>query len=304
VTPVTRGAVASLLATLVACGGFVDRQAASSTLKILRASQTAARRQPDVELARAALPGGIIQLEAFAIAYPDHREFKVLHAESVCQYATAFVFDDLEDAQLRGDDGAVAHIAPRLGTLLTTCERAQLALAPPAWLAARTDRRTWAKVIASSSATHASVLRWLGTADAVRVAIDPLRNLERFGLALAALERVAALRPGLHDADAELLLGTLYAGRSAVFGGPDGRAWFDKARAHLGEGALLVDVMFARGVLVARKDRTAFTTQLERVLAADLSKWPERRLANELAVHKARRYLVATDRLIPPAAPP
>lgn len=42
-----------------------------------------------------------------------------------------------------------------------------------------------------------------------------------------------------------------------------------------------------------------FTATLENVLAADVTRWPERRLANELARAKAARYLAAIDRLIP-----
>jgi len=53
-----------------------------------------------VELARAALPGGIVQLAAFARAYPAEPRFVTLHANALCEYATAFVFDDWEDAAL------------------------------------------------------------------------------------------------------------------------------------------------------------------------------------------------------------
>ena len=113
------------------------------------------------------------------------------------------------------------------------------------------------------------------------------------------LERCVALEPGFHGADAELLLGTLAAGRSQFLGGADGEAWFAQARAGAGEGALLVDVMFARGTLVARQDRDQFERTLRAVLAADVTRWPERRLTNELARRKAARYLAAIDRLIP-----
>ena len=66
-----------------------------------------------------------------------------------------------------------------------------------------------------------------------------------------------------------------------------------------GPGALIVDVMFARGTAVARKDRALFTSTLEKVLATDPTQWPERRLANELARKKARRYLAAIEKLLP-----
>jgi hypothetical protein len=84
-----------------------------------------------------------------------------------------------------------------------------------------------------------------------------------------------------------------------VFGGSDGSALFERARTLAGDGALMVDVMYARGTAVARKDRALFTSTLQRTLAADVTRWPERRLDNELARRKARRYLAAIDTLIP-----
>jgi hypothetical protein len=96
-----------------------------------------------------------------------------------------------------------------------------------------------------------------------------------------------------------VLLGTLQVGQASFFGGDDGNDHFMRARRLAGERVLNVEVMFARGVAVARKDRALFTSTLERVLAADLRRWPEQRLANEVARKKARRYLTAVDKLVP-----
>src|SRR5687767_6915899 len=96
-----------------------------------------AKRQPDVELARDAAPGGILQLETFALAYPDHGGFKTLRAEAVCQYAIGFVFDDWEDATLAGRDLEAERLATRISALLEQCVEANLALLPGKWREAR-----------------------------------------------------------------------------------------------------------------------------------------------------------------------
>ncbi|HET9619718.1 MAG TPA: TRAP transporter TatT component family protein, partial [Kofleriaceae bacterium] len=98
---------------------------------------------------------------------------------------------------------------------------------------------------------------------------------------------------------AEQLLGSLAAGRARLLGGDDGAADFARAR-QLAPGALLVDVMFARGTAVARRDRALFEQTLRGVLAADVTRWPARRADNELARRKAARYLAAADRLFAP----
>jgi hypothetical protein len=295
----------ALIASLAAgaCSGFIDRQAADSTYRIISRSQVAAARQADVELARAAAPAGIMQLEAFALAYPDHRGFKLLHAETFCQYALGFVFDDWEDAELRGRAEEAAQLATRVRRLAASCTEANLALAPAAWRQARQDPAAWSAAIAAATREHLPQLLWIATSDATLLALEPMSGLGKLPSILAALKRCIALEPGFHDSDAELLLGTLEAGMSQFLGGPDGSARFSEARARLGAGAWIVEVMYARGPLAAKKDRAQLERTLRQVLAADLAQWPQRRLANELARRKAERYLAAIDRLVGEAAP-
>jgi hypothetical protein len=280
----------ALLVLLAGCASFIDNKAASSTFKILEKSTQAAPRQADLDLARDAMPGGIMQLEAFALAYPEHQGFKVLHA--VCQYAVTFVFDDWEEASFAGRRDDAARIANRLTGLLATCADEQRALLPPAW-------RTGAVEALLPSLTREQVepVLWLATVGAVQLALDPMKNLAQLKTVRAELARVAELAPAFRNGDALVLLGTLQAGQAALFGGNDGAEYFERARKAVGPGVLNIDVMFARGVAVARKDRALFEQTLKRVLDADVARWPEHRLANEVARKKARRYLSAADQL-------
>lgn len=255
----------------------------------------AAGRQSDLELARLALPGGIVQLEAFALAYPSHKQFRVMHADAICQYTVGFVFDDWEDATLLGRPDEATRLASRLSRLLSQCEASVLALLPP--------RFRGPDVVAQlPSATRAEApwLLWLGSLGAVRIALDPMREFGNLGKVQALLSRSAALSPGFRDAEAELLLGTLSAAAGALGGGGDPVAYFAQARRAVGPSGLIVEVMYARAVAVARKDPALFESTLTRVLSTDLAQWPDRRLANELAVVKARRYLAAQAALFTP----
>jgi hypothetical protein len=290
-------AVAALL--VAGCSGFIEKRAADTTFAVLQKTQIAAKRQPDLELARAAVPGGVLQLEAFALAYPSHRGFRVMHAEALCQYATAFVFDDWEDASLTKNPDVV-RLGKRVEGLVSQCIDANLALLAPAWRSARTSG-AWIEQLRTATVSDTDALRWIATSDAVLLALAPFARIATLPIIDATLSRVIELAPGAHESDAELMLGTLQAGRSQFLGGDDGSALFDKARKHLGASSLLVEVMYARAVAVARKDRALLTSVLERVLAADVTAWPDKRLANELARLKAARYLAALDVLIPPA---
>lgn len=280
----------------VGCSGYIHDQAASTTYGILMRSTQVARAESDLELARAAMPGGLLQLQAFALAYPDHPEFRDLHAETLCQYAVAFVFDDWEDAKLGGRDPEAEQVGVRLARLLERCIDVNLARLPASW---RTTPEGWATRAPTLTRGQVAPALWIALAAGVRLAIDPLHHLGELPAIEAVLARCTELAPGFHDADGELMLATLAAARAQVFGGAqDGAELFARARTLTGEGALMTEVMFARGTAVARKDRALFDATLGRVLAADTARWPDRRLSNELAQRKARRYL-ATSALLP-----
>ena len=280
---------------LTGCESFITKRAASSTYAIIKQSNIAAQRESDLQLARDATPGGLMQLEAFSLAYPNHSGFKQLHAEAFCSYAVAFIFDDWEDASLTGRASDADVIATRLRPLLARCAALNRALLPKAW-----REKPVAELVSLAKKSQAPALLWLATTDAVTLALAPMQNFAKLPDIRAALARCAELAPGAHDADAEILLATLDAGTGAIFGTTDGHAAFDRARVAAGQAALIVDVMFARGTAVARKDRALFTSTLVRVLAVDVAQWPERRLANEIARKKARRYLASIDKLLPP----
>jgi hypothetical protein len=297
-----RSIVVTLL-LLVGCSSWIDDKAASSTLKILQRGSEAARRLTDIELARDAAPGGIVQMAAFAAAYPGHRGFRELYADSLCQYTLGFVFDDWEAASFAGHQEDARRIATRIEGLLATCIELNLDLLPKPWRAAAPDHAQWKALLRSVEREHVPPLLRIAAAEAIRIALDPLRaGIPRLDRAIATLQRCVEVSPGSRDAEGEVLLGTLLAGRARFFGGPNGEAQLAFARRQLGPSSILVDVMYARGIAVAKQDRTLFLRHLDVALAADLSKWPERRLANELARLKAARYRDAIDSLIP--APP
>lgn len=294
--------VAFLLAVVLAsCSSFIEKRAATSTYQILLRGNVAARRLADVELARDAAPGGIVQMAAFSAAYPEHRGFRELYADAICQYSLGFVLDDWEAASLADRADEAKRIATRLDGLLATCVDLNLDLLPDVWRAAKDDLVRWNALLSSVKPAQAPFLLSIGSAEAVRFAIAPLAaGFSGLGRAIATLTRCSEVSPGLRDAGAEILLGSLLAGRARLLPGPDGEAQFAAARKHLGSSSILVDVMYARGVAVARQDRQLFLRLLDRALAEDLARWPDQRLSNELARRKAKRYRAAVDTLIPP----
>lgn len=265
---------------LAGCSGFISNKAADTTLDIIGKSAKVAARESDVELVRAALPGSLLQLGAMQASYPDRHEFRDLHAEALCRYATAFVFDDWEDATMTGKDPA--PIAERLSNLLDRCLAESRARLPADW------------TLAKATAADVPAMLAMTSARAVRIALSPMMHVADVPEIQAMAQKCIALAPGSHDAAAETLLAALVAGKAQIFGGPDGSAEFANAR-KLAPENLGVEVLFAR----TRKDRATFESTLNAVLAVDVTRWPEHRLVNELARRKAKRYLAAENILLP-----
>lgn len=287
------------------CAGFIEKRAAESTVAITKQSRVVIQRQADVELARAAAPGGLVQLEAFSLAYPKQRGFIELLAEGYCQYAVGFVADDWEQALMAEDRARAFRIQTRALSLLDRCVDYGATLLGKRWQAAR-ERGPEALVAMTSTARKRDVpgMSWIALGLTSAVSLNPLnrKRLAWLPVAQALLERIVVLDEGHNDATAHVLLGTIHSARSKLLGGDPatGKRHFDRARALTGGASLLVDVMLARSYAVTVGDRELFRQALERVINAKTASWPERRLANEMAVRKARRYLDAEEQFFGP----
>ncbi len=293
---------AALVLGLAGCAGIIERRAADSTYGVMKRSRVAVQRSADVELARAAAPGGLVQLEAFHLAYPYHRGFKLLLAEGYCQFAAGFLNDDWERATLAGDAAASAVIKERALGLLDKCVGYGLTLLGASWEQAyEAGPGALTKLVARARKSHVAGMTWVALGISTGIAMEPTspKRLRYLPVAQAMLARAIELDPTFRDATAHVMMGALDSARPRWLGGDpaSGKRHFDQARALTDGAALMVDVVFARTYAVAVGDRTLFRATLDKVLAADVGKWPERRLANEMARDKAALYLEHEDAL-------
>jgi hypothetical protein len=293
--------------TLAGCSGFIQRRAASSTHSVMKRSSIAVQRGDDIELARAAAPGGLVQLEAFHLAYPGHRGFVELLAEGYCQYASGFLNDDWERAVLGGDGKAAMRLRTRTLRLLDRCIDYGLTLLGSDWKAAYArGPAAMSRMVAAAGKSDVQGMTWVAVGIATAIGMNPLDlgRLRFLSVTEAMLDRVVALDEDFRDATAHVLLGALDSSRPRFLGGnPEaGKRHFARARALTRGGSLMVDVVFARTYAVATKNRALFRKTLQRVLQADPTRWPERRLANEMAKAKARTYLAAEERIFKPSS--
>ena len=287
-----------LALVLAAC---VDRFAARQTIDLVARSLPAIEQDSDPDLVEAAAPGGILQLEGFYVAWGPDRQLETLLARATCGYAAGFLADRAEAADLDGDGHAARALATRARSLLGRCASWALLGLGGRYAGILDDSPgDAAATLARATPDDAELLYWLGTAVAASIGTTPddLHIIALAPRATALLERAVALDDGVDHGRAHVVLGILYSAQSAAVGGDParGRQHFEHALAISGGSLLLARVMLARYFAVTTRDAARFDRELAEVIATSPSRWPARRLDNELAHRKARRYLTHRDR--------
>lgn len=295
-----------LIASLVACGGVVRHQAASTTAEILARAQPALNEESDYELAAEALPGTLKTLEGFYVA-DEQPALRAILTEGYCQYATAFVEDRWELATFAKKLDEVAEQNLRASKMFARCMNYALQDLGPAFekdLFGTPDAA--AKRIAAVGLDQRTQLMWVGVGlgGMLNHNLDSPEMLSYQPVVKAIFERVIAIDKAnpptqcdsncvTHLALPHLALGMVYSAASAQFGGDAKRASdeFQLALSITGDKFLLARALWGYRVGKMTNDRKLFHEQLVKVLQTDPAVWPEQRLANEVANRRARRYL-------------
>jgi hypothetical protein len=292
------------LAVVTAVGSIacsVETFAARQTLSLLARTKPAVAMESDVELAAAATPSGLKQLEGILlVAGPDPRLIRLL-TEAFCGYGAGFVQDDWESAVQRGERDRADVLRVHGRNMLARCRAyAERSLGARYRDLLTADDAAADALLARASRGDATALFWLATAVVSSIGMDPsdLPLAMLMPRVTAILERVVVLAPDLENGQPLMALGAIHAAQSAAVGGdPErGRELLDKASAVSRGRLLLPKVMMARIYAVTIRDEALFTRLLIEVLRTPPSVFPEQRLANEIAHRKARRYLAAKKR--------
>jgi TRAP transporter TatT component family protein len=284
-------ALAAALALAAACS--VKKLAVNSTATLMRDGTRAFDAEPDVEIARAAAPAFIKNIEGLLTSAPKDRTLLALAARSCLDFAFGFLEDDVESlsderaaerrvAVARATqmyDRAAAYAVRLLATYDATFpaalggDDARLDAAAARLPAGALAGLTYAGM-AMASATN------LDRSDPARIADLPKARI--------LLERARAIDPAFEHGGATMVLAMI-----AVQAGdePRARRLFDEAAAVDGGKYLLPRVMMARTLFVQTRAATRFRSTLQAALAAHRDALPAARLANEIARRRAARYL-------------
>ena len=296
-----RLAVAAVLVlTLPACD--LGKITVGTTAKILVRGQPALQQESDYQLAHDAIPGALKTVEAFWVVDPDNEDLLGILTEGYCQYGTAFIEDDWEEARFRKDLAAVEYHNERATHIFTRCLNYALHQLGGKWrrdLFAEPDKV--AKLIHDASSSQRTPMMWAGLALGSLIQhnlsrIEMTAYLPTVRLIVDRVIEMDAKHPPAnkqHQALPYVALGMILTTAGKQFGGDPVKAQqsFEKALEITGGKFLLARTLMGYQVGKANNDRKFFHEQLKQVLETPPSVWPEQRLANEVAHRRARRYL-------------
>ncbi len=302
-----RAAVAFVLCLALAAGCDFTRIAANSSSWIIERAAPAFEQYFDYELAGAAAPGNIVQLEGMLRIIPENEIVLLQLMRAYVGYAYGWVEDQAEEYDLAGradlaqglrDRARYLYMRARdLGLHLLTVRDDGMEEAMQAGLPAFEE---WLDENFTEQ-EDAVVLLWAGYAwgSYIKSAVENLEVLEGLPYVKALVRRSVELDPDYFHAAGISFLATLAASeRYADL--DEAKRLFDEALERTDRRALGILLNMAHSYAVAKEDRELYVSLLREILEAG-DTLPEGRLANRIAKRRAARYIRRVDELFGPA---
>lgn len=282
----TRGLGVGLCAlALSACS--IGQMVARSSLPIVESGNVAMNSEPDLELARAAIPANLKLIEGLIQELPGNIDLRIQAAQGFYGYAYGFVED--QDSR-RASELYRRGLTHALHALAANGLEGNITVMSPDEFKQRLNALGRDAV----PAMFWSASCWAKWIDMNRN--DPAR-LAEMGKPAALMERVLELDENYYYGGAHLFFGVYYGSRPPMLGGDYGRAarHFAKARAVTKGKLLIVNLLEAQYLARQELDRKQFHQRLMAVINAPPDIFPEMALVNAIAQQKAKQLLTKEE---------
>ncbi len=224
-------------------------------------------------------------------------------AQAYSAYALVFLEDEYEAAEDMSDAQEKAQVRAR--DMYMRGHRFGLSLLEQRHPLMREAIEKGGKMLEGelSSCTHLDVrgLFWtaMPLASAVNLSREDVEMIALMPTARALMAKVLELNETYYEAAPHMIFGALYGSVGKMLGGDPakGKKHFEKALELTKRRFLLVQVMYAMTAAVQLQDRALFDKLLKEVVDAELSIYPEQKLANVAAKRRALRLQQKADEL-------
>lgn len=294
-----------LMLTSLSLGCSLRQMALRETAAIMAQAMPAFEKDWNIDFVETALPGSIKLMEGLLESDKGNADLLFMLAQAYTAYAFVFVEDRLGQAETEAREDEAAALNRKGREMYMRGYRYGLRLLeqrrPGLRAALKQGGQALDQALKACDAEDLRGLFWTGMplAGAVNLARDDVEMIAFMPKARALVGRVLELDERYYHAGPHMIYGALFGSVGTMLGGdPEkGRQHFEKALSLTGRRFLMVQVMYARTAAVQLQDRALFEKLLGEVMAADLSIFPEQKLANAAAKRRARRLLAQAGEL-------
>ncbi|MBX3271273.1 MAG: hypothetical protein KF729_13485 [Sandaracinaceae bacterium] len=297
-------ALALALSTQAACD--LTRFTANSTANMFSRAGGALERHFDYELAGAALPGSIMQLEGVYSVIPDNEQLGVTLMRAYVSYTYGWLEDQLEQVQDRGDFEEEERITGRARLLYERARNIGIHLMrlrdPNVDQVLQGGYEGWNAYLDErySSRDDVPLLFWTGYAwgSAINAGRDDPEMILALPYARVAVEKAVRTDESFFNYSGLTFLGVVNAALPEALGGnPDrAREYFERALELTQRKFFTVHFSYARTYAVQTQNRDLYVRLLREVVDGGDPE-PAARLANRITRRRAIRWLQRTDQL-------
>jgi tetratricopeptide (TPR) repeat protein len=281
---------------ILSFGCEVRRVAVSELAPTLARGARAMESEPDLEVAKSAIPTTLKQTEGLLETAPNDRVLLESAAQGSLEYAFGILLDQLEALPPSAHEERrvlISRATKMYDRALVYSGRslAQLDKQFPNALGGDLDSLRAASARIDKRGARALLFAGMSIASAADLDRGDFSRLVDLPKAIVLLERAHELDPDDFHAGAAMTLGLVYAS-PAMAGSRDlSQKYFDEAIRRTGGKFLLIQGLMARTLFVDRGDRQAFRATLQKILDTPENVNPDSRLPNLLARRRAARDL-------------
>ncbi|MCP4203342.1 MAG: hypothetical protein GY769_15575 [bacterium] len=297
-SPGPASATSLALACLLFSGCSIRKLAINGLADALASAGDVYASDSDPELVESALPFSLKTIEALLAESPGNRGLLLSACSGFTQYSYAFVqaraerleLDDYLESE-RQRDRALGLFLRARDYCLTSLELDH----PEVTERLRLEPETAVSVF---EPTEIDLVYWTGASwgAAMSVGAHRLDIVADLPAVQALMRKVLEWAPAYDDGAVQEVMISLESLPEAMGGSPErARSFFERAVEISGGNSAAPFVSLASGIVISEQNRAEFVQLLERALAVDVDKVPERRLANLVAQRRAQLLLDRID---------
>jgi hypothetical protein len=297
----SRGLAALLGAAIViGCGGCIDTMMVDAELRVTRRASGALDTVGDFEVARDAATASIAQLEGMHLLSPHNSDGLFMLTKAWAGLGYAFIEDEMEAAEDRGDEAAAAYERRRAHMAYDRAIFYALQLLhekSDGFEQARKSGQTITRWLDDNFTTKSDALDLFWTAYPWLARINLMKGDDDEGppliaelyVGVAMLERAVALDAAVEHYLGMLALGAYHA-RTSLAEVDQAKTMLDTVLARTENKALVVQFTYATSYACVKGDGALYQDLLGKVLQGQDSD-PHRQLENTIAKRRAARWL-------------